>query len=215
MLRPSHPTRVGLYARVSTDQGKQDPENQILQMKDYISRRKDDGWSLTDSYVDYMTGGTDERPQFKRLFTDIRHHKFDLVFFWSLDRFSREGTLKTLELLRQLTDSGVGYFSFTEQYLDSCGPFKDAVIAILACIAKQERLRMGERVKAGIARRKAAGKQVGGQWKQIDEGYFIRACRVGFTLNELAKSFDMSVPTALKYRRRLCPDWDKDTSRSA
>lgn len=203
-----------MYARVSTDQGKQDPENQVRQMKDYLSRRKEDGWALVDEYVDYVTGGTDDRPEFKRLFADVRLKKFDLIFFWSLDRFSREGTLKTLELLRQLTDSGVGYFSFTEQYLDSCGPFKDAVIAILACIAKQERIRLSERVRAGLARRKAAGKQVGGRWKLIDEPYFIRACKVGYNTNELCRLFDLSKPKVIEYRRRLCPDWKAYTTRS-
>ena len=42
--------------------------------------------------------------------------------------------------------------SFTEQYLDSTGLFKEALIAILAAIAKQERVRFSERIKAGQAR---------------------------------------------------------------
>ena len=43
---------------------------------------------------------------------------------------------------------GVGYRSFTEQYLDSCGMFREAVISILAIIAKQERVRLSERAIA-------------------------------------------------------------------
>ena len=39
---------------------------------------------------------------------------------------------------------GVGYRSFTEPHLDSCGVFKDAVFSILATIAKQERLRLDD-----------------------------------------------------------------------
>ncbi len=34
--------------------------------------------------------------------------------------------------------------------LDSCGIFKDAVLAILAVIAKQERVRLSERTIAGL-----------------------------------------------------------------
>jgi len=63
------------------------------------------------------------------------------VLFWSLDRFSREGVPETLTCLQNLTQYGVGYRSFTEQYLDSCGMFLEAVISILAVIAKQERVR--------------------------------------------------------------------------
>jgi DNA invertase Pin-like site-specific DNA recombinase len=55
----------------------------------------------------------------------------------------------------------VGYKSFTEPYLDSCGTFKDVVISLLATMAKQERLRMGERVRAGIAQARRDGKRLG------------------------------------------------------
>ena len=42
--------------------------------------------------------------------------------------------------------------SFTEQYLDSSGMFKNAIVAILAAIAKQERVCFSERIKTGQAR---------------------------------------------------------------
>ena len=51
--------------------------------------------------------------------------------------------------------------SFTEQYLDSTGMFRDAVMAILATIAKQEHARLSERVVAGLRRAKREGKVLG------------------------------------------------------
>jgi DNA invertase Pin-like site-specific DNA recombinase len=63
--------------------------------------------------------------------------KFDVLLFWSLDRLTREGTLATLQYLERLTSYQVGYKSFTEPYLDSCGTFKDVVISLLATMAKQ------------------------------------------------------------------------------
>ena len=48
------------------------------------------------------------------------------------------------------TAYGVGWRSYTEQFLDSVGPFRDAVLAILATLAKQERIRIGERTRAGL-----------------------------------------------------------------
>lgn len=85
--------------------------------------------------------------------------EFELVLFRSLDRFSREGVLETLTYLQNLTQYGVGYRSFTEQYLDSCGMFRDAVISILAVIAKQERVRLSERTIAGLQRARARGRK--------------------------------------------------------
>jgi DNA invertase Pin-like site-specific DNA recombinase len=72
-----------------------------------------------------------------------------VLVFWALDRFSREGVTETLNYLQRLTSFGVEWRSHTEQYLDSCGPFREAVLAILAAIAKQERVRLRERVLAG------------------------------------------------------------------
>jgi DNA invertase Pin-like site-specific DNA recombinase len=46
--------------------------------------------------------------------------------------------------------------------LDSCGIFKDAVLAILAVIAKQERVRLSERTLAGLAKARKQGR-VGGR----------------------------------------------------
>ena len=70
--------------------------------------------------------------------------------------------LETLTYLQRLTQYGVGYRSFTEQYLDSCGMFREAVISILAVIAKQERVRLSERTIAGLQRARERG-HIGGR----------------------------------------------------
>src|ERR1019366_2028466 len=67
------------------------------------------------------------------------------------------GVSATLNHLERLTAAGVNWRSFTEQYLDSCGLFRDAVLSILATIAKQERVRRSERASAAIARLRRAG----------------------------------------------------------
>ena len=75
--------------------------------------------------------------------------EFDVLLFWSLDRLSREGTVETLNHLQRLTGYGVNYRSFTEQYLDSTGIFKEAVIGILAAV---EQHCAEPRLGVGIAR---------------------------------------------------------------
>lgn len=147
--------KVALYARVSTKDGRQDTENQLIALRDYCGKR---GWEITDEYVDHETGGTAKRLHFQRMFADARNRKFDLVLFWSLDRLSREGVKATLDHLEKLTAYGVAWRSHTEEYLDSCGIFRDAVLSILATVAKQERVRRSERASAAIARLRRAGK---------------------------------------------------------
>src|SRR5215813_12615891 len=103
----------------------------------------------------------DAANQALQLFEDARLKKFDLVLFWALDRFSREGVTETLNYLKVLDSYGVAWKSFTESYLDSTGMFKEAVIAILAAVAKQEHARLSERVVAGLRRAKREGKVLG------------------------------------------------------
>jgi len=91
----------------------------------------------------------------------LRRGKFDVLLLWALDRLSRERVLETLQHLNRLTSYGVGCRSFTEQYFDSCGIFKGAVIAIVATVAKQERVRISEWVKAGLETARAKGKRLG------------------------------------------------------
>src|SRR5438309_1764371 len=94
----------------------------------------------------------------EKLFEDAAKRRFDLVLFWSLDRFTREGVLETLNHLQRLSAYGVGWRSYQENYLDSCGPFRDVVISLMATLAKQERLRISERTKAGLQRARERGK---------------------------------------------------------
>src|SRR3989441_7626583 len=139
-----------------------------------------------------MTGTRADRAEFQRVFEDARLKHFDLVLFWALDRFSREGTLKTLEYLQRLDSYGVAWKSFTEQYLDSTGMFRDAVIAILATIAKQEHARLSERVVAGLRRAKREGKVLGRKRIILDRDKIRARHAAGESVRAIAADFGVS-----------------------
>src|SRR5205823_8590667 len=128
-------------------------------------------------YVDQITGSTDDRAQFRQMVQDASQRKFDVLLFWALDRLSREGALETLQHLQRLTSYGIGWRSFTEQYLDSTGIFREAVISILATVAKQERVRLAERTRAGLERVRCSGVQLGRPAAKVDV-FAIRALRL-------------------------------------
>src|ERR1700686_4710560 len=125
--------KIGIYGRVST-RDKQEVENQLVQLREFAAKQ---GWTIYREYVDRETGSTSDRAEFQAMFTDASRRKFDLLLFWSLDRLSREGALETLQHLNRLTGYGVQWRSLTEQYLDSTGMFREAVISILAVVARQ------------------------------------------------------------------------------
>ena len=149
--------KCAIYARVST-RDKQETLNQLAQLREFCRRQ---GWLVVAEYIDHETGSVSTRAEFQKMLLHASQRKFDVLLFWALDRLTREGTLATLQYLERLTSYHVGYKSFTEPYLDSCGTFKDVVISLLATMAKQERLRMGERVRAGLQHARKQGKKLG------------------------------------------------------
>jgi DNA invertase Pin-like site-specific DNA recombinase len=190
--------KTAIYARVSMKDGKQDAENQLLQLREFAATQK---WKIVHEYVDRASGKKGDREQFQKMFSAASKRDFDLVLFWSLDRLSREGTVETLNHLQRLSGYGVCYRSFTEQYLDSTGIFKEAVIGILAAVAKQERVRLSERTIAGLERAKAQGR-VGGRPKTEDNLATVKALRrlrkQGRSIRAIAAELGLSAGTVHK-----------------
>lgn len=188
-------TRIALYARVSTKDKGQDHENQLLELRQFVANKAAEGWVLAHEYVDKASGKSADRPAFRQLFEDASRKKFDMVLFWSLDRFSREGVLETLQHLQRLTSNGVGWFSYREEYLRSVGVFRDAVLAILAAIAKQERIRLSERVQAGLNRARAKGHKLGRPNALVRKERVVELRQQGASIRQIAEQTGVSPMT--------------------
>ena len=187
------PMRVAIYARVSTTQG-QDTENQLAQLRDYATRQK---WTVVQEYVDYATGKHSDRDAFKKLFEDASRRAFDIVLVWALDRFTREGVLETFEHVRRLTTWGVAFESYTEQHFRTTGPAGELMLAIAAWIAKQERIRISERTKAGLARARRQGKVPGRPKRVFRRDEVVRLRDVErMSWRAIAAALDIPVMTA-------------------
>jgi DNA invertase Pin-like site-specific DNA recombinase len=146
------PKVAAVYVRVST--GKQDAENQLLQLRPYCQKF---GYIIGKEYMDIVSGAEDNRPAFNQLFKDAHQRKFDILVFWALDRFSRSGMAFTVQKLQELKNLGVDWDSFQEPYIKTIGPFGDVVMVLMATLARVERERLSERTKAGIARKRLTG----------------------------------------------------------
>ena len=189
---------IAIYARVSTRSNGQEVRNQLRQLREYCKKQN---LTIVGEYVDRKSGKTGDREQFKKLFAHASQRKFDLVLFWALDRFSREGVLETLRYLETLNSHGVGWKSFTEQYLDSAGVFKDAIVSIMATLAKQERVKISERTIAGLEVARAKGKKLGRPRKIFDRKKVKRLRKQGQSLGQIAKQFGISRTHVLRITR--------------
>jgi DNA invertase Pin-like site-specific DNA recombinase len=191
--------RIATYARVSSKRvDKQDTENQLRQLRSFAATQH---WTVVHEYVDRATGKHGDREQFQKMFVAASRREFDCLLFWSLDRLSREGTVETLNHLQRLTGYGVNYRSFTEQYLDSTGVFKEAVIGILAAVAKQERVRLSERTIAGLQRAKAQGRVGGRPRTEHDPRTVAKLAALrqsGTSIRRIAHALDLSATTVAR-----------------
>src|SRR4051812_22711370 len=106
--------------------------------------------------------------------------------------------LRRLNHLQRLSSFGVGYRSFTEQYLDSCGIFKDAVLSILATIAKQERIRLSERTMAGLEKARRQGRVGGRPRIVVDRAKVAELDADGMTTREIAEELGISAASVCR-----------------
>jgi hypothetical protein len=64
---------TALYARISTKDKGQDPEDQLLQLRTFCDQQR---WSIYGGYVDRRAGRTSDREAFQRLFQDACEGRF-------------------------------------------------------------------------------------------------------------------------------------------
>ena len=148
--------KCAIYVRVSTKG--QELKNQLIQLHEYAKKSE---WDDCYEYKDIISGKEESRPAFDKLFQDAHKKLFDVVLFWDISRFSRSGTLFTLQKLKELENLNIDWHSYNDRYFSSLGEFKDVVISIMATIAKIERKKISDRTKAGLQRAKSEGKTLG------------------------------------------------------
>jgi len=203
--------RAALYTRVSTRDKGQETANQLQQLREFCAAQN---WPVVVEYEDHESGGKADRAEFRTMMTDATRRRFDVIVFWALDRFSREGVPETHMHLKRLDDAGVRFRSLTEPYFDSCGMFRDAVISIVASVAKQERIRIGERVRAGLMRAMTGGTRSGrpvGRPRVILRRDQVAELRAGgLSWNQIAKRTGVSIATV----RRAFAEFHRAQARS-
>ena len=146
--------RVGLYARVST-QDQQTLPLQTQAMQTYVQAR---GWQVALQVQDISSGAV-VRPQREELLKAAKRCELDVILVWRLNRWGRSLS-DLITSLQELTDLGVGFISLTKA-LDLTTPMGRAMVGMMAVFAEFERDVLKERVKAGIAQSRKAGKPHG------------------------------------------------------
>jgi DNA invertase Pin-like site-specific DNA recombinase len=177
--------RVGLYARVSTNE-QQTLAMQSRAMREYAAQR---GWTIV-LQVREVNSGAVRRQAREKLLEAARRREIDVVLVWRLDRWGRSVT-DLLATLQELEHLGVGFVSITEA-LDLTTPTGRAMAAMLAVFAAFEREVLQERTKAGMAHARENGKRLGRPaTAAVHAAEVRRLYRAGITKSEIARRLNI------------------------
>jgi DNA invertase Pin-like site-specific DNA recombinase len=150
----SNKKRAAVYIRVST--AEQETAMQEADLREYCERR---GWELK-VYKDHgQSGAKSDRPALNTLLADLRRRKVDVVVVWALDRLARS-LRQLLMIAEECRDLGVDLVSL-KQNVDTTLPAGRLTFQVLGAVAEFEREMLRERVRAGMAQARRAGKTVG------------------------------------------------------
>jgi len=149
--------KVALVSRVSTSDKEQDPETQLMPMRDFCAAQ---GLEIYDEYTDYASANDlAHRVRWRDLLDDAAKRKFTVVLVFKLDRAFRSvkhmhDTLAAWELV------GVSFKSLREPF-DTSTALGRLLLNLLASLAEFELELIRERVKAGMDRARRQGKHIG------------------------------------------------------
>ena len=189
--------RVALYARVSTVDKGQDPETQLLVLREYAAQR---ALVPVGEYIDYASGTRDDRPQYQALLSAARKRQLDVVLVWRYDRFARS-TQALVRALNEFHSLGVDFISYQEN-IDTTTPQGELIFTVMASLAQFESALISERVKAGMVRAKAQGKPISRAPLAAELQAQIAALYAeGRSIHQISKQLGIGYGTAWNYVR--------------
>jgi DNA invertase Pin-like site-specific DNA recombinase len=133
--------KVGIYGRVSTADKQQDPESQLLPLREFVAAQN---WRLAGEFVDQASAADLKgRVAWRELLDSASKRKVDLILVWRLDR-AFHSVLDAANTLERLRGWSVGLRSYSEPWLDS-GPLESAISSgLFFLMATQILLRRGD-----------------------------------------------------------------------
>jgi putative DNA-invertase from lambdoid prophage Rac len=157
-------TPAAVWYRVST--GHQTTDNQVPDVEQFTTHH---GYDITATYTTADSaykngGGKDYKAALQQALDDAHAGKFKVLVVWALDRIVRDeesGAESALRIIRQFRQRGVQVVSVRESWLNGSPEVQDILVAFAGWMAQMESRRKSERIKAGLARRKAEGDRIG------------------------------------------------------
>jgi DNA invertase Pin-like site-specific DNA recombinase len=179
--------KVALYARVSRFDKDQNPENQLLKLREYASRHE---WEIYAEFHDYVSGAAPVKPALEKMLGEGRARHYDAVLIVRLDRLARS-TKQLLTMLEDLDRYGVALIC-TDQQIDTKSPAGKLLFTLLGAVSELELDLIRERTKDGLARARAQGKRIGRPPNPARTEEILRLRQEGLSLRQIGERLGIS-----------------------
>ncbi len=158
----SRPLRAVLYARVSRDDGEQDPAVQLQALQEWAGVR---GWRVVAQESDRITGDPARRngdpPGLRKALSRIQCKKADVLAVFAADRLVRS-PVGLIQLVSRVQSLGGHVASLQDGAdLDTTSDLGELFLFLKGWFARMELRLLRSRTLAGLARAKAKGTKLG------------------------------------------------------
>lgn len=198
-----------LYLRASTDDQNAHRAHQML-----LAFAQKEGMVVVDVYAENISGTKLERPELFRLLDAAQSG--DVLLVESVDRLSRlsqadwetlKGVIKSKGLRLVVVDLPTSHQLATDKGIT--GQIMDVIngmlIDLMATMARLDQEKRVERIKQGLANKRAKGEKVGGKGRNQEKWNKVADLlkRNGNTMEEIAKLADVGIATVYRIKREL------------
>jgi putative DNA-invertase from lambdoid prophage Rac len=173
---------------------------QLTELRGYVKRM---GWEPVE-YVEQASGKAgSKRPVLAKLMRDANEKRFDILVVWKLDRFGRS-LHDLVGNVQKLDDLGIRFVAPSQGIdTDNHSPTGRLLLHIMGAFAEFERSLIVERVKAGVAEAKRAGKHCGRPQKVFRRDEALALRDKGLSLRAIAAKLDVKLSTVVRGLGRL------------
>ncbi len=201
-------TRAVVYSRCSTDEKRQDVENQLKELRRFCEAH---GWPF-DEIAEYGSGYKEAQPKLQEALEKVRKGHYQALVTFSLDRFSRQHPAKVNALLDQIVYQYGCRFISLQESLDSQNELIWQVIKpLFSWFAHAFSRNLSEKIKLGIQSKREKGSYRGGRpSKTVDVERLkrIRLANSNYGWRKLAAAYNDGLigkqQVSVSLLRRVC-----------
>lgn len=161
-------SKIAIYCRVSDNKKKSDGERrqdvnrQLELLRLHLTNKGITNWNeYVDDGKSAFTEDINQRPNFKRLYSDCLRYHIREIYIEDMTRFSRN-LIMGLAWLKKLGDIGVQIISIKEGEIESTSIQGWMKSTFLIFFAEWSSRIQSEKVRSGMAKARNLGKKIGG-----------------------------------------------------